>query len=121
MQTVLGRGLRQAIVLPAQPVNPEHQPSFILLTFVLSTIIVLLGASIVGELLKHVHTAVEGQNKKATIVPVNVNGKEQWSDDDDDTKSTEPETSSPDILAAKMFARPPPGWRAPRSCLINSY
>lgn len=125
MQTVLSaeKHLRSAERLGYEA--PRHhssgdQPSFMFLSMVLSSIIILLGMSILFELLNYVNSTVDIQNARKKVLALDVDGKEMWSDDDDN--STVADVTEPfSEMTLSMLAHPPPGWRPPRSCLINSY
>ena len=126
MQMVLcaERHLRPAekigVMAASRPASSADQPSFMLLSLVLSSVIILLGVSIIVELLKHVNNTVDIQNARKKGMVLDIDGKEMWSDDDD--TSTVADISEPfSEMTLSMLAHPPPGWRPPRSCLINSY
>ena len=100
------------------------KPPFILLTFMLSIVVILLGVSIVDVLLDHVHKAAdthaaESRGKKKP--PTDLEGKEMWSDDDEDETSTVADASEASFdLTVAILSHPPPGWRPPLSS-INSF
>ena len=113
-------------------VQDSIKPAFLLMTVLLSAIVILLAISIINELLNHVKSAnsITQAYAAAKHISIDASGKENWSDDamstDTDGCQSGPltPTHTERLTVAKIIsklAHPPPGWRAPRSSLINSY